>query len=147
MRQPFALTALLAVAACASGPPPPAALNAGSDTCRWCRMVVSDVHFAAQIVAEGEEPVFFDDLGCLRAYAGETATPSSASVVYVADHRTGAWVTAASAVYTRLTRDTTPMGGGMIAHGDEASRKADPAAAGGSDVPRSEAVGQVGGRR
>jgi len=145
MTRPLAAALVLSAMACASGPPPPATLDTRSDTCRNCRMVVSDRHFAAQIVASGEEPAFFDDLGCLRAYLERQGTPAGA-VVYVADHRTGDWVPAPSAVYTKVNGLETPMGGGMTAHADEASRKADPAAAGGSDVPRSDVMGQAGGR-
>jgi len=99
-------------------------------------MVVSDVHFAAQIVAAGEEPLFFDDLGCLRDYLRGQALPAGGTA-YVADHRTGAWVPARSALYTRLARGTTPMDGRMIAHADESSRRADPAATGGTGLPAS----------
>jgi len=141
-----ALALLLASAACASGPPPPARLDTGSDTCRTCRMVVSDAHFAAQIVADGEDPIFFDDLGCLRDYLGTEAAPAGAAV-YVADHRSGAWVPAASAVYTRLSGTATPMGGGIVAHADEASRKADGVTAAGTSLPASAVLAGPGGQR
>ena len=50
--------------------------------------------------------------------------------------RTGAWIEASSAVYTRPPGAyVTPMGGGTIAHADRASRDTDPLAAGGVDVP------------
>jgi copper chaperone NosL len=135
MKQAALLLALVAVAGCGSAPPPPAALDTRSETCRTCRMVVSDPHFAAQIVASGEEPLFFDDLGCLSTYLKrERRSPDV--VIYVADHRTGAWTEASSAVYTRPPGSSvTPMGGGTIAHADRASRDADPLAAGGLDVP------------
>lgn len=146
MRSVLVIALTVAAAACAAGPPPPAALDTRSDTCRNCRMVASDPHFAAQIVADGEEPAFFDDLGCLREYLGRQRLLPQGAAIYVADHRTGAWVPASSAVYTRLLGPATPMGGGLAAHADEASRKADPATAGGADVPASAVVGEIGGR-
>jgi copper chaperone NosL len=85
---------------------------------------------AAQIARRGDEPLFFDEFGCLRDYLGSHATPGDA-VVYVADHRTGEWVNARAAVFTK-TSTSTPMGSGLLAHADAASRDADPAAAGGS---------------
>jgi copper chaperone NosL len=103
-------------------------------------MVVSDAHFAAQMVASGEEPIFFDDLGCLRDYLRQQAPPAGAAL-YVADHRSGAWVPAASALYTRLMGTVTPMGGGVVAHADEASRRADSIAAGGTRLPASAILG------
>ena len=81
---------------------------------------------------EAKWAAFFDELGCLRDYLGGHATPADA-VVYVADHRTGEWVTARTAVFTK-TATSTPMGSGLLAHADAASRDADPAAAGGSAV-------------
>ncbi|MEW6323078.1 MAG: nitrous oxide reductase accessory protein NosL [Acidobacteriota bacterium] len=122
MRRTLVLLAL--TVGCAAGPPPPAALDTANEACRHCRMMVSDVHFAAQIVAPGDEALFFDDVGCLREYLETQAVPPDA-VAYVADHRTGEWVRAADAVYTRATNLQTPMGSGLVAHRDEASRSAD----------------------
>jgi hypothetical protein len=147
MKRRGLLAVMLTFAACASGPPPPARLDTRSDTCRNCRMVVSDIHFAAQIVADGEEPAFFDDLGCLHAYLGRQGGRARGAVIYVADHRTGAWAPAASAAYTRLAGVETPMGGGMAAHADEASRKSDPVTAGGTNLPAAAVIGEQGEHR
>ena len=124
------LLAALVVSACASGPAPPAKVALGEDACAHCRMTVVSQSTAAQIARPGEDPVFFDEVGCLRDYLGKHATPADA-MVYVADHRTGSWVNARTAVFTR-TSTSTPMGSGLLAHADAASRDADPAAAGGS---------------
>jgi len=105
-------------------------------------MPVSDARLAAQIVAPGEEPGFFDDIGCLRDYlARSPARPGS--VAYVADHRTKGWTRAWAAVYTR-SRLETPMGSHWIAHADAASRDADAAAAGGTPVTAREIFGAAG---
>jgi len=48
---------------------------------------------------------------------------------FVADHRTGEWVPAESAVYSRAPIDT-PMGSHLIAHASAASRDLDPQARG-----------------
>ena len=120
----------------------PAELDTANTACRYCRMAVSDVHFAAQIVSPGVEPMFFDDLGCLQNYLKEQTTGLAArAVVFVADHRTGAWVRATDALFTRTAAVPTPMGGGMIAHVDAASRTQDPSAVGGTIVKPSEILG------
>jgi copper chaperone NosL len=124
------LLAALVAGACASGPAPPAKVALGQDACAHCRMTLVSQSTAAQIARRGDDPVFFDDFGCLRDYLGSHATPGDA-VVYVAGHRTSDWVNARSAVFTR-TSTATPMGSGLLAHADAASRDADPAAAGGS---------------
>jgi hypothetical protein len=56
------------------------------------------------------------------------------AAVFVADHRSGAWVPAASAVYTRSAAHRTPMASGIFAHADSASRDADPGVAHGETV-------------
>jgi copper chaperone NosL len=103
-------------------------------------MAVSDARFAAQLVVPGEVPVFFDDLGCARQYL-QAHAPRSGAVVFVADHRTRAWVRAEYGVYTRLPGLDTPMGSRIVAHIDVASRAADPDARGGTDLRANEVFG------
>ena len=106
-------------------------------------MTVSDRGFAAQIVAPGEEPLFFDDLGCLREHlaAPDTPLPEDAAV-YVADHRTGEWVDVRNAVFTRREGLATPMASGLMAHASAASRQEDEEARGGVRVPASDILGR-----
>ena len=121
---PLGLVIALA-AACRGGPPSPAQLDPRNDHCANCRMAVSAPRFAAQLVAPGEEPRFFDDLGCLRDWLRAHPAPPRGAVAYVADHRTGAWVRAAAAIYARVPGLATPMGSELVAHQDAASRVAD----------------------
>ena len=144
MRRPSAVLTLLLAGACGSGPPGPAPLDSRNDACAFCRMAASDARFAAQLVAPGEEPRFFDDIGCLRDYLkGATVVPTAA-VAYVADHRTKTWVRAAAAVYTRVQGLETPMGSHLVAHADAASRGADPDAKGGETLSATEVFGPAG---
>ncbi len=134
---------LLAAAGCAVGTPMPAALDTRNDPCRHCRMAVSDRRFAAQVVAPGEEPVFFDDIGCLRDWiAAQPALPGGATA-FVSDHRTSAWVEATTAVYTRNPAVQTPMASGLLAHRDAASREQDAAARGGEPVRATDLLGRL----
>lgn len=136
--------ALLAasLAACAAGPPAPARLDPANDTCAHCRMAVSDRRFAAQIARRGEEPIFFDDIGCLRDYLRE-ARPHDDAVTFVADHRTGEWVAGGQAVYSRRPSLATPMASGLMAHAGSASRERDPEAAGAEPVPVAAILGPL----
>ncbi len=124
--------ALLSFGCGASGPGP-ATLDTRNDMCAHCRMTVSDARFAAQLVAPGEEPKFFDDIGCLREYL-KTATPVPGSIAYVASYRTHAWVPARDAFYLRHESIETPMGFHLVAFEDAAGRDAAPAAAGGEKL-------------
>lgn len=118
----------------------PVDVRTGEDTCGQCRMTLVSIKTAAQIVAPGEEPVVFDELGCLRDYLSGHAMPDGARI-YVADHRNGAWVDAWSATFTRASI-TTPMSSGLIAHANPASRDDDPDARGGTSVPAAAVVRQ-----
>lgn len=129
-------------AACGPASPQPAALDTRNDACGSCRMTVSSVKFAAQIVAPGNEPVFFDDLGCLTRYLSDPGELPGGAAAFVADHRTGQWVPAQAAVFTKVAALETPMGSHLIAHATAQSRDADPLAEGGADVPR----GQISAR-
>lgn len=135
----LAAIAWLAAAGCGPDAPGPAPLDPRNDACRFCRMSVGDMRFAVQIVAPGEEPVFFDDLGCLTHYVKGEGLPTGA-VVYVADHAARAWVRADVAVFTRVDGLDTPMGSGLIAHKDAAARDADPVTRQGQPVAYAEIV-------
>ena len=136
-------TALLAIGtACSAGVSPPAELDPTNDTCTICRMAVSDRRVAAQVVERGEEPRFFDDIGCLAKFLAERGQREAA--VYVADHRTGEWTPAASAVYSRLPRASTPMASGLVAHATQESRAQDAEAGGSVPVEASSVIGDRG---
>ena len=125
MTRSLVAVALVVLASCASGDPRPADVQAGT-TCAECRMTVVDRTLASQLVAPGEEPRVFDDLGCLAAYLGAHPLPEGATV-FVADHSTGAWVAAGDALYSRDPAIATPMNSHLVAHRDDASRAADAA--------------------
>jgi copper chaperone NosL len=143
MRAAVATLLALGVAACASGPPQPVAVDTLNDQCATCRMVISDPGFAAEVVAPGEEPRLYDDLQCLRDGLA-TAPPAGDARVFVADHRTGAWVAADRAFYVRIPDLATPMASHWVAYADEASRRADPYAAAGVALAASEVLGRAG---
>jgi copper chaperone NosL len=126
------LVLAVATAGCGSGVVAPVAIDLGRDACSHCRMAIVSTSTAAQIVAPGEEPLLFDDIGCLRDFVAASRPPADA-VVFVADHRTSQWVAARGAVLTKTALDT-PMGSGLVAHADAASRDQDAAAAGGTPV-------------
>jgi copper chaperone NosL len=107
-------------------------------------MAVSDPRFAAQLVASGEEPRFFDDLGCLRDWLRAHPDRPRGARAFVADHRTKAWVPAAAALYTRVPGLETPMSSHLVAHESPASRDADADAAAGRPLTAAEVFGSAG---
>ena len=139
---PLALLAsMLVLVGCGSGPLPPATLDARGDTCASCRMAVSPSGVVAQLVAPGEDPRFFDDIGCLASFLKEHAEQPAGAIAYVVDHRTRTWVRANAALYTRVPDFETPMGSHLVAHADERSRKDDDVSARGSVAANGEVFG------
>ena len=133
----------LSLAACGGGEPQPAPLDTRNEQCASCRMAVSDARFSSQLVAPGELPRFFDDIGCLADYLKAGKAPAGA-VAFVADHRTKAWIRADRAVFTRVPGLQTPMGSHVIAHADAASKDADLDARAGTPVGARELFGPAG---
>ena len=125
MRRLTVATLLMFTAMGCGGGLAPEAFDAAHEPCRYCRMTGSDGRSAAQLVAPDEEPLFFDDLGCLRDYLRQTRAPHGA-ILYVADHRTREWVQAGGAIYTLDAGIRTPMSSTLTAHASTASRDADP---------------------
>jgi len=137
------LVVAIATVGCGGGTPEPAPLDTRNEQCASCRMAVSSTVFASQLVAPGELPRFFDDLGCLADYVKAGRAPAGA-VAFVADHRTKAWIRADAAVYTRAAGLETPMGSHVIAHADVASRDVDPDTKPGTPVSTTELFGPAG---
>ncbi len=82
----------------------------GKQACESCRMLVSDPLYAAELVDDGGQHHFFDDIGCLDAYLVEhrRLTPRAMWV------RSGSrWVDAVSARYT--SGAASPMAYGFVA--------------------------------
>jgi copper chaperone NosL len=95
-------------------------------------MAVSAAGVVAQLVAPGEEPRFFDDIGCLASFLKEHPEQPAGAIAFVVDHRTRTWVRADAAIYTRVPDLDTPMGSHLVAHADEGSRHDDVVSARGS---------------
>ncbi len=131
----MAVVLTVVLGACASsGVPAPATLVAGQEACRSCRMAISSTRTAAQIVMPNEEPLFFDDIGCLRDYLRDRHLASASTAVYVVDHRTGIWIPAHNATYVLVAGQDTPMGSHLFAYADKASRDVDLGTAPGQSV-------------
>ena len=130
----LALALAILLAGCSKGPALPAQPDTKHDACGWCRMAVTDLRFAAQLVAPSEEPRFFDDIGCLATFLKAGGAPAKGQVAYVADHRTKQWVRASAALYTKVPGLLTPMNSFLVAHADAVSRAADDAAKGGTSM-------------
>jgi copper chaperone NosL len=81
-------------------------------------MMISDLAHAAQAVASGEEPRFYDDRGCLAKDA--RALAADARLFVQLDGGAG-WIAAHEAFFAFPASARTPMGYGVTAFRDEAA--------------------------
>ncbi len=107
-------------------------------------MTISDPSLAGQIVQPGEEPRFFDDIGCLANYTARSERSLKGAVAYVVDHKSGEWVRASRALYVRFPSLDTPMGSHIVGYADERSRAADTNLKNGEPVAVSKVFGAGG---
>lgn len=117
--------AAAAAIACGGSEVTPVAFDAAREACRFCRMTGSDGRAAGQLVVPGDEPLFFDDIGCLRDHLARAPAPGGA-VAFVTSYATGQWVRAEAAVFVEQPSVATPMGSHLIAFRSVAERDADP---------------------
>jgi len=132
MRQVLVLLVLV-VAGC-GGTGTPVTFDPAHEPCRFCRIVGSNGRFAAELVAPGQDALYFDDIGCLLQYLRASTERAKSADAFVADHRTGAWVSARQAVYVRRDAIETPMGSHLMAFASAESRNQDPAAGDGETL-------------
>jgi hypothetical protein len=105
-----ALAACVALAACtaADGPAP---IAFDREACGHCGMLISEAGFAAQLELEGEDPLSFDDPGCLLRYRAERQPRWRAAWYHHA--REPRWIAEAGVAFER--RPVSPMGYGIAA--------------------------------
>ncbi len=80
-------------------------------------MSIADPRFAAELVTRTGKVFYFDDAGCLAAFAvGGTVTPDRVHSAWVTDFRApGTLIPAQDAAYLRTDRVQTPMGSNLLA--------------------------------
>ena len=108
----LALVVAVLVTACSGDPPTgPVPIKYGRDTCDFCRMIISDPRFAAQVRGgPGHKAYKFDDLGEGLVWLGTQSWKDEANVeIWVNDMATGkTWLDARQAYY--LPVKMSPMG-------------------------------------
>ena len=110
----IAALSLVVFLACAAEPPGPVAIAFGSETCSFCRMVISDKRFPSQIVSPGHDPLFFDDIDCMAKHIAAQGLPAE-SKVFVTDYKSSSFIPARDAAFFRCPGLASPMSSGVIA--------------------------------
>ncbi len=92
----------------------PAKMHWDRDMCERCKMAISDRKFAVQAVDEKGRVYKFDDIGCLVLWQKFERPDVNLTKIWITDARTGEWIDAKKACYTK--EYITPMGYGFGAH-------------------------------
>ncbi len=103
-----ALILAFSLAGCATMQPRDLALNA--DECGFCRMIVSDARFGAQVVTTTGRQVVFDSPECLAGFLASTPAESVASVWVLDAQAPGTWIAADEAGFLTDASLRGPMG-------------------------------------
>lgn len=111
-------TVLLGIVTLTSGcTPGPEAFQFGGDMGAWCRMPISDVRFASQVVLTTGRTVKFDSIECMKSWLGaqdDSAPPIHS--IWVSDATgSGTLIPASDAVFAYHSSIRSPMGGSLAA--------------------------------
>lgn len=110
-----------ATAACGSGRLEPVPVPLDRASCASCGMLISDRRTAAEAVFAGEDPRFYDDIGCA---ASDRALPPAKTQVYVPSENGTRWIRAEAAYFARVSDLRTPMGYGLAAFDSRSQARA-----------------------
>lgn len=105
------ICALLLVVGCARPSSGPVPIAYDKEACAYCRMLIGDPRFAAQLVTDAGEVYSFDDPGCLFRFVSERHPRVRAS--WFRDSRGDRWLAAGKVAFVQGAK--TPMGWGFAA--------------------------------
>jgi copper chaperone NosL len=109
------LGSLLPLLSCGPGSPPQPEAIHPQDVCAHCRMAITDVRYAGEIVTP-QKVLKFDDIGCMLTF--EERLGEDIATEFVMDYDSRQWQRAEQAVYVSSDEIQTPMSFGIVAVGD-----------------------------
>ena len=115
----MALTLASAIA-CRAGEEGPPRIEVDRTACAHCGMLISEPIFAAAYRSPHGEARVFDDIACMLDAAGREQNPGALRF-WFHDAATSRWIDGGAATFVSSASLKTPMGGGLIAYGDEAA--------------------------
>lgn len=92
----------------------PAEIHYGSDECAYCKMMLSDDRFAAQMVTEKSKAIKFDAIECMAAFVNENDF-ENAKLWVSHFNQPGKWLAAEEAHVVKSEIIKSPMGESLLA--------------------------------
>lgn len=106
------MLAALVIAGCTKAPRP---LVAGTDTCDFCRMTISDIRFGAELQSRTGKIHTFDAIECLASFYLDATDRDDVLGAWVTDFDGGRMVPVDSAYFLEGGRIRSPMGRSLVA--------------------------------
>lgn len=106
----LAVSMLLLLQSCSTGPQP---ISYGKDACHFCKMIISDKKFGAEIVTQKGKAYKFDDTHCLASFLKSgSLDKKEIAATYVADYTAQEkLIPAEKAFWLKAETIRGPMGG------------------------------------
>ena len=102
----------------------PAKMHYGSDECAYCKMMITNERFAAQMVTSTGKAVKFDAIECMASYASENKPETESAKFWLSNFvDPGTWVDLQHATIIRSESIKSPMGANLLAVGSEAAAR------------------------
>lgn len=100
-------------------------INYGKETCANCKMTIVDARFAAEMLTEKGRACKFDDVICMKLYAGYYADQSKNARYFISQYREkgSEFIDAKTAVYLHAPFFASPMSGNFAAFLNKESAK------------------------
>lgn len=94
----------------------PHEIHYGSDECAYCKMMIADNRFAAQIVTDTGKAIKFDSIECMANYTGEHKSEVESAKHWVSDfNNPGNWLEVEDAILIESEDIKSPMGRSLLA--------------------------------
>ena len=83
----------------------------GKDQCDNCKMTITDIKYATELITEKGRVYKFDDISCMTMYEGSEPDKAKNAKRYVIDHPTDKFIEKSSATLVKGGEIKSPMGG------------------------------------
>ena len=111
---PFFLLLVALLAACR--PKGPVPIEYGQDICAFCKMIIADPRYGAELITKKGKVYKFDSVECMVAYMMYDVKPGDVAAAYVTDFaHPGKLIPAEEAYYLQSTGLRSPMSLGITA--------------------------------
>jgi copper chaperone NosL len=107
------LAGTLSLFSCSQEPKP---INYGKDACDFCKMIIMDKRYAAEIVTTKGKAYKFDDILCEANFIHSGKVPASEiACAYIVDFNTSEFLNTKEAFFLKNETLRSPMGGNIAA--------------------------------